>query len=202
MLVSNIRAGLIFSASESSGGRYWWKREVSLLGKTPAAQLRWSSDVQLEVVKMLTQVGANWNPRNHLVFPQEFRARVKTFLLINLRFRALGVRFFVPFCFFLNRLQLPYLPRDPRGLVLKVLASMEYADEEAQLSDVRRLLATSYEKVKQQGLIGAALEHEQEFHAFMKKRNIESKTPQSRKKISREILIEFLVSNELGYDAD
>lgn len=124
-----------------------------------------SVDTQWALVECLSEAGANWHPRNHALFPDSFRERIRTLLLCNLRSRHSGVA---------------YLPKDPLHLVIAITASLEFADEESQLMETRKLLASSYEKFKMGALKKVA------------------GNAQSLKGKTREEIIDMLVERELS----
>ncbi len=141
---------------------------------------------QARLVEWFNKCGANWTVRNHCSFPANFKARVFTFIAVNNRFRKFG---------------LPFLPRDPRSIIFRMLASLEYVDEDLQMQETKRLIRATYNSWSRQTLLGACL-NESEFLPWAAKQNIKAETVDDRKKIKKEVLLQFLVDCEVGTLAD
>ncbi len=94
--------------------------------------------VQESLVECLNSFGANWNRKTHSFFPRPFRDRIFCFIVINRRFRREG---------------LPWLPRDPLEIVIKMVANYDLVDEDQQIEETKALLSITYEKVSTKELL-------------------------------------------------
>lgn len=71
-----------------------------------------------EILAVLDTACSQWHPSQHLRYSPEFRERVKAFLLVNARLR---------------KERRPWLPRDPRLIVIRYLGEGEYLDKNREV---------------------------------------------------------------------
>ncbi len=203
LLVTNVRAGVIYTKAEAelSQRRFFAYHHFPArvqqgdMGQKLHFQ---NTDIQRDLVDMICEFGANWTRANHHLFPQEFRQRVFTFLMINRRQRTAKV---------------PWLPRDPLEIIFKMVATSDYCDDAQQLLETKALLARTYAPFSDGELRascraadtrrGQRFYHhvhgadivDKPFKRYCEKRGVSL----TRKKgVTREFFIDFLVAQELG----
>ncbi len=213
LLITNIRAGVIY-ANDTEDLRvrhyYHWmphRFESSQRQRDIGEKLSFAStDVHRDAVDLITSFGANWTRQTHALFPKEFRNRIFAFLCVNRRQRSE---------------KMPWLPRDPLQVIIKLVATSDFCDEDQQLEETKTLLAHTYESISERELLSmckdvdvlaggrkprghvrgpyrAALRsgtYKKPFKSFCEERNL---NPRRRQGLERDVLISFLVSNELG----
>jgi hypothetical protein len=204
LLVTNVRGGVIYEEPGSQPpprgffgyyGNYNRRGQQSDSGQKLNFQ---TTDLQRDLVDLVCEYGANWTRANHRLFPQEFRQRVFTFLLVNRRQRTA---------------KMPWLPRDPLEIIFKKVATSDYCDDAQQLEETKALLSRTYAAFSDSELkasckaadtkrgqyfyrrVHGAPIVQKPFKRFCDKRGV---SLSSKKDATREFFIDFLVAQELG----
>lgn len=207
LLITNVRGGVIFVTPDTDlrvRSFYHWmpnhRLGISSAAHETGEKLHFvSTDVQRDLIDVINSYGANWTRKNHLLFPGDFRRRIFTLLLINRRQRVQGM---------------PWLPRDPLEIVIKMVATDDLCQEDQQILETRSLLATTYHAVTDRELL-AMCRGVDSTRGVRRRRGQQQqqqtgcKTPFKRhceahgftvrqKDLKRDFLVDFLVQNELG----